>query len=91
MTMFAIFRVSRGLNGLGDFEPLLFPERGVPILDDSWVKDQQHAHHQMCRAYFVVEFVLLAGEVIVSIFSYEDATTKVVECSVFSTIQYSAC
>lgn len=83
--MFAIFRVSRGLKGLGDLEPF-FPERGVAILDDTLGIDQPHPHHQMCKAYSVVGFIHLAGEVIVSIFSYEDATTKVVECSVFSTI-----
>jgi hypothetical protein len=30
MTMFAILRLSRGLNGLGDFDILLLVERGDP-------------------------------------------------------------
>jgi hypothetical protein len=34
--MFAIFRVSRGLNGLGDFGVLLFPDRGVPEMVENW-------------------------------------------------------
>jgi hypothetical protein len=34
-TMLAIFRVSSGLNGLGDLENRLVPERGVPVLNKS--------------------------------------------------------
>jgi hypothetical protein len=34
--MFAIFRVSSGLNGLGDFGVLLFPDRGVPEMGENW-------------------------------------------------------
>jgi hypothetical protein len=33
--MLAIFRVFNGLNGLGDFENLLVPERGDPVLDEN--------------------------------------------------------
>jgi hypothetical protein len=35
MTMLAILRVSNGLNGLGDFEHRLLPERGVPVLEEN--------------------------------------------------------
>jgi hypothetical protein len=34
MTMLAIFRLSNGLNGFGDFGVLLLPDCGVLIVDE---------------------------------------------------------
>lgn len=46
MTTFAIFRVSKGLKGLGDFENLLLLERGVPVRDENCKNHQPKSYHR---------------------------------------------
>lgn len=50
MTMLAIFRVSNGLNGLGDLDVVRRPDRGVPEFGENcfshqrWPCSQGHKH-----------------------------------------------
>jgi hypothetical protein len=80
--MLAIFRVSRGLNGLGDLEVLLFPERGVPEVVENCSHHQPTSAHSRARTYVILCFHEIVAEIVVLVFLNQNTVPEVVKRSV---------
>lgn len=88
--MFAILRLSKGLNGLGDLEILLLPERGDPDTGENCLPYQQRFRSCGSATYVAPRFCGLAAKVIVSVLFNKDTISEIIKRGMFGTMQHRA-
>lgn len=85
--MFAILPLSRGLKGLGDLESLRLPRRGDSDSDENCWSGEAYSEMRLEGTHLVLRPHKLTFEVVNSLVTDENASTKIVECGVLRTFQ----
>jgi hypothetical protein len=88
MTMFAIRRLSNGLNGLGDFDVRRSGILGDPDDDENCQMLASRTRTRIHDPYLATLPLTLALKIVVALISNQDAASEVVQCSILIAFQH---